>query len=147
MEERRTSEHARHTLPKPAKSDPFSRTVEPTSWQTAQPTERPRDRHRPSAVVGFSVVVPGDDGAVEIDGLLVEPEFGKRGIGRRLVAHAVTIARAAGARALRVVVNPRAAGFYAACGFEIIGAAEVRFGSALSAVLKIDGKAGRPVSP
>jgi hypothetical protein len=64
-----------------------------------------------------------------------------------LVAHAVTIARAAGARALRVVVNPRAAGFYAACGFEIIGAAEVRFGSALSAVLKIDGKAGRPVSP
>lgn len=90
------------------------------------------------AVVGFSVLLPGNDGAIELDGLFVEPDFRGKGIGRQLVAHAVAMARDAGAGSLRVVANPRAAGFYAACGFEIIGEEQTRFGRALSAVLEID---------
>jgi len=38
--------------------------------------------------IGFSVVIPSDGGAHELDGLFVEPEQMRRGIGRALVEDA-----------------------------------------------------------
>lgn len=92
---------------------------------------------------GFSVVLPGDGGAMDLDGLFVEPHLWGRGIGRRLVAHAAALTREAGARCLRVVANPRAAGFYIACGFDIISEEQTRFGRGLTAVLRLNGSEGR----
>jgi len=45
--------------------------------------------------VGFSVVIPGQGGAHELDGLFVEPERMRRGIGRSLVEDACERARKA----------------------------------------------------
>jgi len=79
-------------------------------------------------VVGFSVVLRRHDGDAELDGLFVEPSRWKRGIGKALVQDAARFAVSEGARALHVVANPRALGFYEACGFERIGEASTRFG-------------------
>jgi GNAT superfamily N-acetyltransferase len=88
------------------------------------------ERH--GAIVGFAVVLPRDDGSAELDGLFVEPDAWKQGIGRLLIERAVTLARTRGAMALHVIGNAQAAGFYRACGFELLGSATTRFGPALS---------------
>jgi len=77
------------------------------------------ERH--GTTVGFSVVLPRDDGDAELDGLFVEPSAWRGGIGRDLVEAAATLARQFGAKALHVVGNPHAAAFYRACGFERLG--------------------------
>src|SRR5215469_3547999 len=45
-------------------------------------------------IAGFSTVLPRDDGQAELDALFVEPTIRRRGIGRLLVEHCVTVARA-----------------------------------------------------
>jgi ribosomal protein S18 acetylase RimI-like enzyme len=82
------------------------------------------------AVVGFSVLldVPGD--ACELDGLFVEPERKRAGVGRALVDDARRIARERGARRIDVVANPQAVAFYEAVGFVASGVAQTRFGPA-----------------
>jgi GNAT superfamily N-acetyltransferase len=72
------------------------------------------------------------DGDTELDGLFVEPNLWRLGIGRALVLHCEFAAAAAGATALHVVGNPQAAEFYAACGFDIAGEHQTRFGPALA---------------
>src|SRR5215468_1670692 len=47
--------------------------------------------------LGFSVVLPVEDGRCELDDLFVEPDLMRRGIGRLLVSDAATRAAAAGA--------------------------------------------------
>ncbi|MGZ6016366.1 MAG: GNAT family N-acetyltransferase, partial [Phenylobacterium sp.] len=83
------------------------------------------------ATLGFSVVLPRDDGGAELDGLFVEPDAWGRGVGRRLVDAAAKSAREAGAGWLHVIGNPNAVGFYEACGFERAGEAQTRFGPAI----------------
>ena len=87
---------------------------------------------RDGAIVGFAAVVPRDDEGAELDALFVEPDEWKRGIGRLLVDHCADIARADGSAFLHVIGNPHAKGFYLACGFMVIGAAETQFGIGLS---------------
>jgi GNAT superfamily N-acetyltransferase len=82
-------------------------------------------------LLGFSVVLPREDGDAELDGLFVEPRGWGQGVGRGLVEHAAARARTAGARSLHVIANPRAEGFYARCGFERTGETPTRFGPAL----------------
>jgi GNAT superfamily N-acetyltransferase len=82
-------------------------------------------------VVGFSAVLPRADGDVELDGLFVEPSAWKGGIGRLLVERCCEYARSEGASSLHVIGNPHAKGFYLACGFEIGGTQETRFGTGL----------------
>lgn len=84
-----------------------------------------------SDVVSFAAVLPRSDGDVELDGLFVEPCIWRTGVGRALVQRCAEHARVHGAAALHVVGNPHALGFYCACGFEIIGACETRFGPGL----------------
>jgi len=79
--------------------------------------------------VGFSAILM-EEGHVELDGLFVEPNLWRGGIGAALVDVAVHEARRRG-QAMMVVANPAALGFYEKCGFIIEGEAETRFGPAL----------------
>jgi GNAT superfamily N-acetyltransferase len=79
-------------------------------------------------IVGFAAIEPREDGESELDGLFVEPCMQRRGIGQSLLEHCAEVARKRGATAIHVVGNPHARGFYAACGFEVIGTTETRFG-------------------
>jgi GNAT superfamily N-acetyltransferase len=85
---------------------------------------------RGGRVLGFSAVLAGPDSCVELDGLFVEPDAWRCGIGRALVESAARRARPEGARAMMVTGNPNAAGLYRACGFVEVGEAETRFGPA-----------------
>ena len=80
-------------------------------------------------IAGFAAVLMDDDGA-ELDGLFVEPEHWRKGIGATLVDVAVHEARRQGL-AMMVIANPSARGFYEKCGFALEGEAQTRFGPAL----------------
>jgi N-acetylglutamate synthase-like GNAT family acetyltransferase len=82
-------------------------------------------------IVGFAAVDPRGDGESELDALFVDPYMQRRGIGRSLIEHCAEVARKRGSTALHVVGNPHAKKFYAACGFEVIGTTETRFGQGL----------------
>ena len=87
---------------------------------------------RDGAIVGFAAVLPRDDGETELDGLFVEPNTWREGVGKMLVEHCAQVARAQGSAAVCVIGNPHAEGFYTACGFRLIGTVETRFGVGLS---------------
>jgi GNAT superfamily N-acetyltransferase len=80
-------------------------------------------------VAGFAVLFIGNEQA-ELDGLFVEPEHWREGIGAALVDVATHEARKRGL-ALTVVANPSAREFYEKCGFALEGKAQTRFGPAL----------------
>ena len=80
--------------------------------------------------LGFSVVLPVEDGRCELDDLFVEPDRMRRGVGRMLVQDVARRAAASGASRVDVVANPNALGFYSRLGFEVTGEASTRFGSA-----------------
>ncbi len=80
-------------------------------------------------IAGFAAVVE-KDGKAELDGLFVDPERWRQGIGSALVSDAVHLARQQGLT-LTVVASPEAKEFYEKCGFTVEGEAETRFGSAL----------------
>lgn len=84
---------------------------------------------RGDRIAGFAVVLIGDDGA-ELDGLFVEPEHWRTGVGAALVDVAVHEVRRQGL-AMTVVANPSAREFYEKCGFTVEGEAQTRFGPAL----------------
>jgi GNAT superfamily N-acetyltransferase len=81
-------------------------------------------------VVGFGVVLHCDDSRCELDGLFVDPDFWRRGIGRRLLEQAERVAVRDGAEILQVVANRRAEEFYLACGFKLTGETQTRLGPA-----------------
>jgi putative hydrolase of the HAD superfamily len=83
-------------------------------------------------IVGFYATLPREDGGTELDGLFVEPDSWRQGVGSRLVKHCVEHARAHGSASLHVIGNPQAEGFYTTCGFQLIGSANTRFGQAIS---------------
>jgi GNAT superfamily N-acetyltransferase len=87
-------------------------------------------RDRDGALVGFSVVEPVRDGAVELDGLFVEPGRMHRGVGRLLVEDVIVSARRRGATRIDVTAGPAAA-FYEKLGFERGEAVATRFGQAI----------------
>ena len=83
-----------------------------------------------STPVGFSVVIPTDDRVHELDGLFVEPDYMRCGVGRALVEDAAARAARAGAECLEVTAGPAQA-FYEKTGFQLVGAAKTRFGPAV----------------
>lgn len=86
---------------------------------------------RDSIILGFAALLGRDDGNIELDGLFVEPEHWREGIGRALVEHSAAVARDGGAAILHVIGNLEAEGFYHRCGFETLGPFETLFGPAL----------------
>jgi len=83
------------------------------------------------AIVGFSAILPREDGETELDALFVEPGLWRQGVGRMLVEHCAQVARAQGSALLHVVGNPHAKRFYSACGFKMVGTVGTRFGMGL----------------
>ena len=81
-------------------------------------------------IAGFAVMLDKDRSA-ELDGLFVEPDLWRRGIGSALVEEAVHEARRRGLSLVTVVAGPSARDFYESCGFMVEGAADTRFGPAL----------------
>ncbi|MCW5696113.1 MAG: GNAT family N-acetyltransferase [Bauldia sp.] len=82
---------------------------------------------RGGAIVGFTVIRPRDDGDYELEGLFVEPEQWRTGVGTALITHVTEIARSAGANGVVTIGNDDALPFYVAFGFGRIGTAETRF--------------------
>jgi GNAT superfamily N-acetyltransferase len=80
---------------------------------------------------GFAALVFRTDGDADLDALFVEPDWWRHGLGSALIKHCVEVARGAGSRALHVVGNPHAEGFYSAVGFEVVGTTQTRFGPGL----------------
>jgi GNAT superfamily N-acetyltransferase len=62
-------------------------------------------------IAGFAALQPRPDGDAELDGLFVEPDIRRRGVGRSLI-------------------EPHAEQFYLSCGFNPFGLTETRFGPA-----------------
>ena len=91
------------------------------------------------ALLGFSVVLPPaePDDPAQLDGLFVEPDHMRGGIGRLLVDDAEHRARAAGWPCLAVVANPNALGFYERLGFTAGDLVATRFGPAVPMMLTI----------
>jgi ribosomal protein S18 acetylase RimI-like enzyme len=89
-----------------------------------------RVAERDGRVVGFSVLLLPDPDTCELDGLFVEPDCMRTGVGRQLLDDAKRIARERGASRIEVVANPQALAFYDAVGFRPAGQAETRFGPA-----------------
>lgn len=86
---------------------------------------------REGQIKGFSAILPREDGNTELDGLFVEPDCWRQGIGRALIDHSSISAKKSGAMYLHVVGNPHAEHFYLACGFEAFGATRTQFGIGL----------------
>jgi GNAT superfamily N-acetyltransferase len=82
-------------------------------------------------IAGFAALLAREDGDAELDGMFVEPDIQRRGVGRALVEHCAQVALTRGCRALHVIGNPHAEAFYLSCGFETIGSSETRFGPGL----------------
>ena len=80
-------------------------------------------------IAGFAVILMDDDIA-ELDGLFVEPELWRQGIGAALINLAVHKARRQGL-SMTVIANPSARIFYEKCGFKVEGEAQTRFGPAI----------------
>lgn len=89
-----------------------------TRWQLEDRCVRVAERD--GQALGFSVVLPRSQTAI-LDGLFVEPDRWKQGIGRALMEDAFVLARAAGAEVMEVLANPYADGFYTRLGFVRIG--------------------------
>jgi N-acetylglutamate synthase-like GNAT family acetyltransferase len=83
------------------------------------------------AIAGFAAVLPRADGDAELDALFVDPAMRRCGIGRSLVDHCSNVAHSQGSAFLHVIGNPHAQDFYVACGFNLTGTAETRFGPGL----------------
>ncbi len=72
--------------------------------------------HPEAGVVGFaSWLVTGD--VIEMEDIFVDPDWMRRGIGRKLVIDIIDIAKAKGFVRLEVTANPHARSFYEGTGF------------------------------
>jgi ribosomal protein S18 acetylase RimI-like enzyme len=96
-----------------------------------------RVAERDGELLGFLVLLERDGDGCELDGLFVEPERMRGGVGRRLVDEAARMARERGAARIDVVANPQAVAFYEAVGFTTVGEAPTRFGPAPRMSLRI----------
>ncbi len=80
-------------------------------------------------IAGFAAVII-DEFEAELDGLFVEPDLWRHGIGSALIDIVVHEARRQGL-SMTVIANPSAQRFYEKCGFTVEGGAQTRFGPAL----------------
>lgn len=76
-------------------------------------------------IAGFAALIAG-----ELDGLFVEPDLWKHGVGSALIEAAAREARMQGL-SLTVTANPTARLFYEKCGFTLEGERETMFGPGL----------------
>jgi GNAT superfamily N-acetyltransferase len=89
---------------------------------------RVRVAERDGQALGFTAVLPRDTESCDLDGLFVEPDHWKRGIGRALMQNAFAQETARGARVMHVMANPYAEDFYAKLGFVRAGTVQTAYG-------------------
>lgn len=84
--------------------------------------------------LGFAALARRRDGDVDLDGLFVDPDAWRFGLGSKLVQAIAARARDIGAQQMHVIANPHALAFYVAAGFVQRGRVETEFGPAVSMV-------------
>ena len=87
---------------------------------------------------GFCAINLRGDGDAELDGLFVEPDHWRAGLGRKLVAAAASRARSRGAKVLHVIGNPQAEVFYRKVGFVAADVERSEFGPRLKMALRLE---------
>jgi GNAT superfamily N-acetyltransferase len=80
-------------------------------------------------VVGFATTAM-DDGHLELVDLFVDPDWMRRGVGRKLLLDAVVFAKTMGIARIEVTGNHHACAFYAAAGFVRDKEVATEFGAA-----------------
>jgi GNAT superfamily N-acetyltransferase len=80
-------------------------------------------------VIGFAAILPREDADIDLDGLFVDPDLWRGGVGSALVRQCCDMARLRRANHLYVLGNPHALGFYEGCGFQPLGVEATRFGA------------------
>ena len=73
-----------------------------------------------SQVVGFYQLIADGD-SVELEHMWVKPEHMNKGIGKQLIAHAISSAKARGAKKMSIDADPNATAFYLSCGAYRVG--------------------------
>jgi GNAT superfamily N-acetyltransferase len=73
-----------------------------------------------SEVVGFYQLIADGD-SVELEHMWVKPQHMNRGIGKQLIAHAISSAKARGAKKMTIDADPNATAFYLSCGAYRVG--------------------------
>jgi len=73
-----------------------------------------------SEVVGFYQLIADGD-SVELEHMWVKPQHMNRGIGKQLIAHAISSAKARGAKKMSIDADPNATAFYLSCGAYRVG--------------------------
>jgi len=91
-------------------------------------------------LAGYVAVLRHADAPAEIDGLFVEPELQRVGIGRRLLLAGLERLSAEGADRVTVVASPAAIRVYEACGFRQLGPTRTLFGAATLMEAKLSPK-------
>jgi N-acetylglutamate synthase-like GNAT family acetyltransferase len=84
---------------------------------------------RDGTIAGFVTVVPVTSSVLELEDLFVDPDWMRRGVGRRLVSEVAAHARGQGITHLQVTANPHADAFYRNAGFIHLYDTETELGS------------------
>jgi predicted N-acetyltransferase YhbS len=71
-------------------------------------------------VVGFYQLIADGD-KMELEHMWVKPEHMNKGIGKQLIAHAITTAKSKGAKRISIDADPNATAFYLSCGAYRVG--------------------------
>lgn len=101
---------------------------------------------RGASMLGF-YALSGAGATRELEHLWVLPAHIGRGVGARLLDHAVVTLRAEGARVLRIASDPHADGFYLAMGARRVGevASTPRGRTAPLLVIEVSGRSAYPI--
>jgi GNAT superfamily N-acetyltransferase len=91
-------------------------------------------------IVGFATTLRAGP-VLELDDLFVDPEWMRRGVGRRLVQDALVVAARADIQRIDVTANPEALTFYESVGFTFDSTVETRFGVGLRMQPRYRGRA------
>lgn len=102
--------------------------------------ERVRVAEHAGAIVGFVALLAPEDGVSELDGLFVDPDWWRKGIGSALIQDACDLSRAEGSQSIHVIANPDAVAFYRTCGFATVGEAQTQFGPAPRMLLELNAR-------
>jgi len=100
-----------------------------------------------TAVALVAVRQDDSESVAHLDHLWVSPSHMRRGIGARLLDHAITRAREARATTLRIVSDPNAAGFYIRAGARRVGTEPSTPSGRFLPVLELGARHGRLHAP
>ncbi|UXN75882.1 GNAT family N-acetyltransferase (plasmid) [Devosia sp. A8/3-2] len=85
---------------------------------------------------GFASYLVGGSDEAELDGMFVQPEFWRRGLGKLMFRAVERELSGRQATAIRVVAGMSAVDFYKAVGFEIIGEEKTPLGPVMPVMRK-----------